>query len=206
MEHMGRYTDLDDHDDTVPYIKEEPPSSLSGLTIPGKQKLDFLARYDDWAGIEVKNIRPWIYPDSNEVRDLIAKCISLDIIPVLIARRIAYVTDLLLRKCGVLTWQTLRQRYPVSEEELANELKHKELLGYADISLGSEPDANLQNFISVNLPDLLTASRVLFEQNKDLLNSFAHRRISYREFSEYITGKNAYKNETSEYIDSDIPF
>ena len=39
---LGNFPDLDSHDDRTLYSKEEPPSSLSGLTIPLGKKLDFL--------------------------------------------------------------------------------------------------------------------------------------------------------------------
>jgi len=39
---LGNFNDLDAHDDSKLYSKEEPPSSVSGKTIPGNSKLDFI--------------------------------------------------------------------------------------------------------------------------------------------------------------------
>lgn len=141
ISYFGRHIDLSEHDDSSLYKKEEPPSHLSGRSLPGKQKLDFLVHTSGlWAGIEVKNTRPWVYPQQDEVNDVARKCCTLDIVPVLIARRIPYVTGYLFRRCGMITWETLRQRYPQTDAPLAEQAKHKRLLGYSDITLGNEPD------------------------------------------------------------------
>ena len=53
------------------------------------------------AGIEVKNVRPWIYPDSSKyLFDLLKKCCAISAVPVLIARRIHYSTFSVLSRCG----------------------------------------------------------------------------------------------------------
>jgi len=63
LDFLGNFPDLDVHDDSALYTKEEPPSSLSGRTIPNKQKLDFMAGHPGaaWGAIEVKNIREWLF-------------------------------------------------------------------------------------------------------------------------------------------------
>ena len=93
LEHLGGFDDLEDHDDSTLYSKEEPPRSLSGRRLPGKKRLDFLCLHRECGGvaIEVKNVRPWLYPHQDEVVDLIAKAVALDCVPVLIARRIPFV-------------------------------------------------------------------------------------------------------------------
>ena len=65
---MGHYKDLEEHDDSTLYSKEEPPSLISGRAISGKRKLDFvlIGAGAVRAGIEVKNIREWIYVDREE--------------------------------------------------------------------------------------------------------------------------------------------
>lgn len=109
---FGSFPDLDEHDDSRLYTKEEPPSSVSGMTITGRRKLDFLALDVEGGaiGIEAKNVREWQYPDRPEVRDLIGKCCDIDAVPVLIARRIPYVTFSVLGACGLLLHQTYNQR------------------------------------------------------------------------------------------------
>jgi hypothetical protein len=86
---FGRYLDLNEHDDSKLYKKEEPPNYIGRRSIPDDRRLDFLIHYPvDYVGVECKNIREWIYPDRAEVRELLDKCLYLNCIPVLIARRI----------------------------------------------------------------------------------------------------------------------
>jgi hypothetical protein len=145
LDPLGGFLDLADHDDSTLYSKEEPPSLLNRRNIGGKRKLDFVVKLDTagWAGIEVKNVRPWLYPHSALVVDLISKCLALDCIPVLIARRIHYVTHRLLSACGLVIHETFNQRLPNSEADLAARAAHKLLLGYHDIRVGNDPDARL---------------------------------------------------------------
>jgi hypothetical protein len=138
LNYFGNFWDLEAHDDSDLYRKEEPPSSLSGRQIPSGKSLDFLIQYgqDGYAGLEVKNVREWYYPDRTEVREMLFKCCSLDIVPVLIARRIHFSTFSVLNPCGVIFHQTFNQLYPNSAEELARRVRHKNLLGYHDVRVG----------------------------------------------------------------------
>ncbi|MGH8679291.1 MAG: hypothetical protein ACREUQ_13200, partial [Burkholderiales bacterium] len=92
LHHFGAFRDLDEHDDSTLYRKEEPPRFVSGKLI-ASGPLDFLlaAPTGTIAGVEVKNIRPWIYPKSEDLKEFLRKCCSIDAVPVLIARRISYV-------------------------------------------------------------------------------------------------------------------
>ena len=185
LEVYGGFYDLDEHDDSSPYSKDEPPSVVSGRTMPGRKKLDFLLYRQDvgHVGVEVKNVRQWLYPDRHNVRDLLQKCCAIDAVPVIIARRIPYVTFTeVFEPCGVLVHETYNQRYPISHEELANKAKDKKLLGYHDIRLGNEPDVRLNHFLHKTLPSLLQAGREKFDKHKDLLRSFGDRSLTYREF------------------------
>jgi hypothetical protein len=114
LHYFGHFHDLDAHDDSTLYRKEEPPSSLSGRQIPGGKKLDFLVQHPQagYAGIEVKNIREWMHPDREEIREMLFKCCSLDVVPVLIVRRFAYSTFSVLHDCGVIV--TPRMPFPDS--------------------------------------------------------------------------------------------
>jgi hypothetical protein len=181
---LGAFTDLSDHDDSSLYRKEEHPEYVNGLSMPQKKKLDFLIfRGEVVAGIEVKNTRPWVYPDSEEVVELIAKCCAINAVPILIARRIHYATFSVLSNCGVILHQTYNQRYPKADEQLAALARDKNLLGYHDIRLGNDPDVRLIKFIHTNLPGLLDRFRESFENFMDLLRAYAQREMGYREFA-----------------------
>jgi hypothetical protein len=115
LQFFGDFPDIDSHDDSTLYKKTEPPSRYSNRNIGGR-KLDFLVFSSGiTAGIEIKNIRPWIYPNHTEIRELLWKCCTLRVVPVLIARRIHYSTFSVLNPCGVIIHQTYNQRYPLSE-------------------------------------------------------------------------------------------
>jgi hypothetical protein len=181
---FGSFPDLDDHDDGTLYSKEEPPSSLSGRRIPSGKKLDFLLHHEHsgYAGVEIKNVREWFYPNRVEIRELLAKCCALNVVPVLIARRIHFSTFTVLNRCGVIIHETFNQLYPNSAAELAEKAKDKKLLGYHDVRVGNTPDSRLTRFIEVNLPTVLPAARQNFELFKDLLSAYGNEQITYKSF------------------------
>ncbi|MGH8542979.1 MAG: hypothetical protein ACREX3_04945 [Gammaproteobacteria bacterium] len=184
-EFFGAFPDLDDHDDSKLYRKEEPPRSVSGRSVPGEKRLDFMVfhREGGLAGIEAKNVREWMYPHRPEVEALLAKCCYLDAVPVLIARRIAYGTFSILHTSGVIVHQVFNQRYPTSEAELAERVRDKHLLGYHDVRVGNEADARLTKFLHTDLPNVLPAARTRFERNVDLVRDYSTGVMSYESFA-----------------------
>lgn len=178
--YWGGFARIDLPDD-VPFSKIEPPTSHNLKN--SKSPLDFHLLVDgQMLGIEVKNTREWAHVDSGEVRKMLQKATDLDVVPVLIARRIPYVTMRTFESCGVLAHQTYNQRYPISGANLAAEAARKDLLGYHDIRLGNEPDSRMLRFFRELLPLLATPARAKFDAHKDLLRSFASKEISYNEF------------------------
>ena len=184
LHYAGSFTDLEEHDDSRPYSKEEPPQSFDGKHLPGDQKLDFLIihREAGLVGIEAKNIREWLYPDREEITELLGKAVALDCVPVLIARRFPFVTFKLLSACGVVLHENYNQLLPKAERELAEKVKNKRLLGYHDIRLGNQPNDRLIRFVTTNLPRLLPRARERFDEYKDLLEAFASG-MSYEAFA-----------------------
>jgi hypothetical protein len=184
LHYLGHFHDLHAHDDSLQYSKEEPPTWLSGRRIPGKKKLDFLIHHPacGFGGVEVKNIRPWIYPGHPAIQEMLLKCGSLDVVPILIARRIHFSTFRVLNPCGVLLHETFNQLYPASCQALATQVRDKRLLGYHDVRVGNQPDARLLRFIQVNLPQVLPAARKSFDLFKDLLLKYATDEISFESF------------------------
>lgn len=188
---MGHFKDLNEHDDSTLYSKEEPPSIIGERTISGKRKLDFvlISPTAGVVGIEVKNIREWIYVDRDEVIETLKKCVELDAVPVLIARRIAYETFSVLHDCGVIIHQTYRQRYAGADAELAELVKQKSLLGYHDVLVGNEPDERLNKFLQTNLPNILGDARKKFDEKKHLLAEYANGPMKYGEFVARVRGR-----------------
>lgn len=184
-EFYGRFKNLEAHDDSASYSKEEPPQHIGRRSLAGDQRLDFIIRHPTAGalGIECKNIREWLYPDRLEITEALAKCLVLDCVPVLISRRIPYVTFLLLSACGVLMHQTYNQLLPQADLALADRVRHKTLLGYHDIRTGNQPDGRLQKFVNQNLPNLADEARAKFAANRDLLEAFSAREMTYKEFA-----------------------
>lgn len=188
---FGGFADLDDHDDSTLYRKVEPPSTISGKSTPSGKNLDFLVQHESGvlAGLELKNVREWFYPDRAEVRELLLKCCALNIVPVLIARRIHFSTFALLNPCGVITHETYNQLYPLSDLTLAERSKDKDLLGYHDIRVGNIPDERLKLFVGTNLPNLIPKARILFDEMKDLLEEYATQRLDYETFRDEVKSR-----------------
>jgi hypothetical protein len=188
---VGAFRDLDSHDDSSLYSKEEPPSMLGDLPSLGAQRLDFIIfdRENGPVGVEVKNIREWLYPNSKEIRELLNKCCSLDAVPVLIARRYPFITFRLLSRCGVIVHQTYNQLLPYTAAAIAARAKNKRLLGYHDIRVGNEPDARLKKFVGANLLKVLPQARARFNKAKDLLYAHATLTISNEEFAAEVVAR-----------------
>ncbi len=180
MDYFGHFPDLSRPGNTGLYNKVEPPSHFSNRHLPQNKKLDFIITGPEKAGIEAKNIREWLYPDRDEIRDLLFKTTELDLVPVLIARRIPYVTFMLLKQCGCVFHQNYNQLMDKRDITIAEEAKDKNLLGYHDIRIGFEPDKRLIKFIGKNLPVVLPRARKKFDVHKDLLKAYATSKIDYR--------------------------
>jgi hypothetical protein len=197
LEFHGRFKDLADHDDSKLYAKEEPPQHIGRLALAGDQRLDFLVRHPEakHLGVECKNVREWLYPDREEIAAALAKCITLDCVPVLIARRIPYVSFQLFTTCGVILHQNYNQLFAVADTPIADKARDKRLLGYHDIRIGNEPNERLIKFITTNLPKVAPAARAKFDSYKDLLSSFAFRMSSYDEFAARVRRRSQGENE-----------
>jgi hypothetical protein len=183
-EFSGRFLDLETHDDSTMYRKEEPPQHIGRRALSGNKNLDFLIRHPSagYLGVECKNVRVWLYPHDSELKEALQKCLALDAVPVLIGRRIPYVTFVVLSRCGVIMHQLYNQLLPNAAADIAAQAKQKTLLGYHDIRLGNDPDDRLLKFIGVNLPKIADDARTKFDEYKDLLDSYANGRMSYEEF------------------------
>lgn len=192
---LGSFRDLNDHDDSKMYSKEEPPSTIGKRSI-GNESLDFIAFAGGIPyGIEAKNIREWLYPDRDEVKDAIRKSLALDLVPVIVARRIPYVTYRLLTGLGVVLHQTYNQLLPAADAELAAKVRDKDLLGYHDVRTGNTADARLLHFFKNNMPALADQSLAKLRAGRDLLEPFASGEMTYKEFAARVRRREQGGNE-----------
>ena len=203
--YFGRFPDFDPSVSKRKnrYRKEEPPSYIGDRAIPGERRLDFLYlhRAVGFAGVEAKNVREWIYPGADEVKELLVKCIALDCVPILVARRFPRATFEILGECGVILHETLNQLYHVTDKVLADRAKRHDSLGFDDIQVGDEPDARLLSFIGTTLPERLPDARTRFDKFQDLLAAYADGEIQYREFTGRVRRRAAGKEEADWEVD-----
>ena len=183
VQFIGGFSDLDEHDDSTLYSKIEPQMVSGRRARHGMVDFVVTSPSGILAAIEAKNVRQWIYPDRSEVKDLLRKSLDLDAVPVLIARRIPFVTVHVLNPCGVLFHETYNQLYASADAELAEKAANKRLLGYHDIQVGNRPDARLSRFISQRLVALLPAARARLGRFRDLLEGYANDEHTYRSFA-----------------------
>ncbi|TXN01385.1 hypothetical protein FV222_10730 [Methylobacterium sp. WL103] len=203
----GRFHDIDIQEDSIRYKKEEPPQHLGPRSIPGNQCLDFMV-IDPVAGpigIECKNVREWLYPHRLEIMETAIKCLSLDCIPVLIARRIPYVTFKLLNACGWVIHQNFNQIMPNHLRDVVDVAKDKKILGYHDLRVGNIPDARLLKFIQRDMVPSAIQARARFNKYKDLLERFATKDISYAEFAARLRRRELGQNEDHDWPEPEVP-
>ena len=211
VQYLGRFLDFDPTVPTRPkklYRKEEPPRHIGNHAMQGELRLDFLYLHPTAgsAGLEAKNVREWLYPHGDDIKGLLFKCVALDCVPVLVARRFPRVTVKVLEMCGVVLHQTLNQLYHVADKGLAGRAMRQDLLGFDDIRVGDEPDAQLLRFIGTTLPEVLPDARTRFDKFKDLLAAYAGEKIQYSEFAGRVRLRAAGKDEADwEDADQDHP-
>jgi hypothetical protein len=134
------------------------------------------------------------------VKDFIRKCCILNVVPVLVARRISYIARAeLFEPCGIIVHETYNQRYPSTAEDLASNARNKRLLGYHDIRTGNEPDERLTAFFLKNLPKVFPVAAVKFQRYRPLLTAFATGALTYREFWRDLRAQRGLANLPPEY-------
>lgn len=128
-------------------------------------------------GIEAKNIRNWIYPDTQEAWRMIARGCSLECLPVMAARKIAYLTRArLFSQVGVLGFETQFQYFNpevLNDSPNFRDIVKKDGLGYADIKITDEIPAHFHNFFKKTLPENIEVYYQRFMDNKELLEEYA---------------------------------
>jgi hypothetical protein len=127
------------------------------------------------------------------------KCLYLDCVPVLIARRIHPSVFFVFNPCGFILHQTYNQLVPQADEALATKAREKDMLAYFDIRLGNQPDVRLTKFLGTNLPMVLPAARKRFDEYKDLLTLYCRGYMGYEEFAARVRRRGAGQNEDDDW-------
>ena len=142
--------------------------------LPAGRPLDFVVEVAgiQWGG-EVKNYREWLYPQSWEIWAAISKCCELDVVPVLVTRKLPYISYRFFAKAGLVGYQTHFQFFHPAVAPELERVKAVDGLGYKDIRCVLEPDVNLINLFQATLPKIGADFRRRFEKSRDLLRHFA---------------------------------
>ncbi len=166
-------------------------------------------------GIEAKNIREWIYPASEEVWRAIARACTLECLPVIIARKISYISRAgFFAKFGILGFETNFQYMahsvqPDSKYAFKDKVIHKDKLGFADIKLLKPKDPTPSHVVGFFDDILDQHAEIYFERflkHKKLLQKYA---IDYQMAESSLNqGKryNLYKQfkEESGFVDAEL--
>lgn len=194
----GGYRDLDIKDDATLYSKNDL-RDLNGRTL-GNRSLDFIVGAGGHhLGIEIKNKRLWYYARNPEIRELLFKALTLDVIPVLIARRIQYSAFKVFGTCGLIIHETFNQRLALADAAIAAQAAHKNLLGYHDIRTGNHADARLLKFVGTNLPAVVDEAAAKIAKYRDLLWPYANGEMGYQEFSGRVRRRSLGQNEDGDW-------
>jgi uncharacterized protein YktA (UPF0223 family) len=146
---------------------------------------DLLARHRDsniYLGIECKNIRQWVYPDSQEVWRMIARACTLECLPVMVSRKISFLSRAgLFSKVGILGFSSQFQYFDNavnarSKYTFRQDIIGKDRLGFADIRLIKPSDPapkNIRDFFKHTLPENIEEYYDKFLGKKELLQKYA---------------------------------
>jgi hypothetical protein len=164
------------------YHRIQPPKNMGEHTT--KKEADFF-QFGHAAGalcIECKNLLEWIYPDHVIIKELIIKSSDLQMIPVLIARRLHYTTrNNLLYPAGIMAHESLYQYYPADHADLAAQVRHARNLGFTDVLAVEEPHARTQRFFGELLPGLAAPMAAKWNKHQSALVAFANEEIKLHE-------------------------
>lgn len=133
------------------------------------------------AVVQVKNTREWYYPASAAVWQLLVSAIELDAVPVLIARRIAEPTFLLMDHIGgfaVPTFNTYIDQAAKSQPEWEAFERASETLGYKDVKVVDprSPERRHVKVWSQTLPPRLLDLKAKFDAVKEDVNQLAEEK------------------------------
>jgi hypothetical protein len=124
-------------------------------------------------GVEVKNARAWLYPSSGRIWVTIAKCLNIHALPVLVSRKVHYVTHRLFQMLGIVSFQIHRQVFAPEIAPLLVDVQHTHMLGFKDVvALPPTPYEPLVRFLS-KIPMHFDDYRARWDRQRDLLTEFA---------------------------------
>lgn len=110
------------------------------------------------------------------------KALAVDMTPILIARRLPYITKTALcAPAGIIAHETYNQLYPDTPygNQLATKVRRTRGLGYADVRSSEEPLPRSVTFFEKNLPGLLPTAAARFQANRPMLQAWVDSKITW---------------------------
>jgi hypothetical protein len=168
----------------------EPGKTFNNLHVDGVQFANsppidhvvYLREQGLILGLEDKNWREWVYPNDEIIPKLLRKCLGNGHVPVLIARKLPYITRLVFKAVGILGFEThFMYLHPVLESKFEL-IRHKDGLGFADLRFTADPPRHLVHFLQTVLPKEISTTATTFAENRSLIESYLGEQTSYYEF------------------------
>ena len=124
--------------------------------------------------VEDKNMREWLNPSSEQVWSVIGNALRFpNTIPVIVCRKMNFLAYRVFKEIGLLCWQVYDQYFDPSIENELLPIRHKDGLGFSDVTTELEPPEALVRFFSSVIPENSAASAVQFENHRELLKHYA---------------------------------
>jgi hypothetical protein len=158
---------------------------LDGRRFDNSPPIDHVVYYRERGivlGVEDKNLRQWIYPNDKLIPKFLRKCVQNQQVPVLVARKLPYLTRLFCQHAGVLGFETHFQYLHPDLEPEFDLIRHKDGIGFADLRFSLEPPDHLIRFFGTIVPKEIMNTAKTFEANRDLVRAFVDGDTTYREF------------------------
>lgn len=190
--HLGAF-DLSQRQPNGRFPKTEPPTNYSGATLFGPPDYVFFEpKNGESAMVECKNHREWIYPSHDEIKTLVGKALLAEMTPVLIARRLPYITKAALcEPAGIIAHETYNQLYPDTDHgrDLAARVIQPRSLGYFDVKASEEPLPRTIDFFKRNLPDILPTAAEKFRNHREILQQWVDGTMSWHDLRLHLAGQ-----------------
>lgn len=162
--------------------------TVGGRTIDNSSPVDHLVQHQPTGVlmlVEDKNIRDWFYPDSRaeDLARMIAKALTNNTPPMLVTRKVPYVTRLMLKRIGILAFEMHHQYFhPEVADEMA-EVRHTDGLGFHDVRFTIDANPNLTRYLDRLSSGVIEDYADIFRSNEDVLTAFAvERSLGFFEF------------------------
>ncbi len=188
--------------------------SLGSTTIDNSSPIDHIVRHRATGVlmlVEDKNKRQWFYPDSrghdDELARTIAKAITNGLTPMLITRKVPFVSHRFFKPLGLLAFQTHHQYFHPWVSHVMRDIKHKDGLGFHDIVFTTDANPQLVQYLDGLSDDILTRYRDTFISHDSIIRKFAiDRSMGFNEFTEALGLSSSKIEEATHEYDYEGPY